>query len=69
MGMCTGVAMGAFFLTSFQLIQEVLDTSNQDTSAIAIALPAVAMQVQVERAAHYLNRLQLTNRQTLAEED
>ena len=35
--------MGAFFLTSFQLIQEVLATSNQDAIRhLAIALPAVA---------------------------
>ena len=35
--------MGAFLITTIQLIQEVLDTSNQDTIRhLAIALPAVA---------------------------
>ena len=42
-GCALAMLMGAFFLTSFQLIQEVLDTSNQDTIRhLAIALPAVA---------------------------
>ena len=34
--------MGAFLLTTLQLIQEILATSNQDTNRqLAIALPAV----------------------------
>ena len=42
-GCALAMLMGAFFLTSFQLIQEVLVTSNQDTiRQFAIALPAVA---------------------------
>ena len=42
-GCALAMLMGAFFLTSFQLIQEVLVTSNQDTiRQFAIVLPAVA---------------------------
>ena len=42
-GCALAMLMGAFFLTSFQLIQEILATSNQDTIRhLAIALPAVA---------------------------
>ena len=42
-GCAIAMLLGAFFLTSFQLIQEVLVTSNQDTIRhLAIALPAVA---------------------------
>ena len=63
--------MGAFFLTLFQLIQEVLDTSNQDvTRHLAIALPAVAAaSAGLIALPITTNRLQLTNRQTLAEEE
>ena len=43
LGCALAMLMGAFFLTSFQLIQEILATSNQDTIRhLAIALPAVA---------------------------
>ena len=70
-GCAVALLMGAFFLTSFQLIQEVLDTSNQDTIRhLAIALPAVAAASGGLIALPItLNRLQLTNRQTLAEEE
>ena len=42
-GCALAMLMGAFFLISLQLIQEILDASNQDTiRQLAIALPAVA---------------------------
>ena len=42
-GCAVAMLMDAFFLTSFQLMQEVLVTSNQDTIRhLVIALPAVA---------------------------
>ena len=42
-GCALALLMGAFLLTTFQLIQEILATSNQDIiRQLAIALPAVA---------------------------
>ena len=62
---------GAFLLTTLQLTQEILATSNQDIiRQLAIALPAVAAATAGLIALPItLNRLQLTNRQTLAEEE
>ena len=70
-GCALAMLMGAFFLTSFQLIQEVLATSNQDAIRhLAIALPAVAAaSAGLIALPITLNRLQLTNRQTQAEEE
>ena len=63
--------LGAFLLTTLQLTQEILATSNQDIiRQLAIALPAVAAATAGLIALPItLNRLQLTNRQTLAEEE
>ena len=42
-GCALALLMGAFLLTTFQLIQEILATSNQDViRQLAVALPAVA---------------------------
>ena len=42
-GCAPALLMGAFLLTTFQLIQEILATSNQDIiRQLAVALPAVA---------------------------
>ena len=42
-GCALAMLIGAFLLTTFQLIQEILATSNQDIiRQLAIALPAVA---------------------------
>ena len=70
-GCALAMLMGAFFLISLQLIQEILDASNQDTIRhLAIALPAVAAaNAGLIALPITLNRLQLTNRQTLAEEE
>ena len=63
--------MDAFFLTAFQLIQEILATSNQDLiRQLAIALPAVAeASAGLIALPITLNHLQLTSRQTQAEEE
>ena len=70
-GCALAMLMGAFFLISLQLIQEILDASNQDTTRhLAIALTAVAAaSAGLIALPITLNRLQLTNRQTLAEEE
>ena len=58
-------------LTTFQLIQEILVTSNQDViRQLAIALPAVAAaSAGLIALPITLNRLHYTRRQTLAEEE
>ena len=70
-GCALALLLGAFLLTTLQLIQEILATSNQDIiRQLAIALPAVAAATAGLIALPItLNRLQLTNRQTLAEEE
>ena len=70
-GCALAMLMGAFLLTTFQLIQEILATSNQDIiRQLAIALPAVAAaSAGLIALPITLNRLQLTNRQTLAKEE
>ena len=70
-GCALALLMGAFFLTAFQLLQEILATSNQDViRQLAIALPAVAAaSAGLIALPITLNRLQLTNRQTQAEEE
>ena len=70
-GCALAMLMGAFLLTTFQLIQEILATSNQDIiRQLAIALPAVAAaSAGLIALPITLNRLQLTSRQTQAEEE
>ena len=70
-GCALALLMGAFLLTTFQLIQEILATSNQDIiRQLAIVLPAVAAaSAGLIALPITLNRLQLTNRQTQAEEE
>lgn len=70
-GCALALLMGAFFLTAFQLLQEILATANQDViRQLAIALPAVAAaSAGLIALPITLNRLQLTNRQTQAEEE
>lgn len=70
-GCALALLMGAFFLTAFQLLQEILATSNQDViQQLSLALPAVAAaSAGLIALPITLNRLQLTNRQTQAEEE
>ena len=70
-GCALALLMGAFFLTAFQLLQEILATANQDViRQLDIALPAVAAaSAGLIALPITLNRLQLTNRQTQAEEE
>ena len=70
-GCALAVLMGAFLLTTFQLIQEIWVTSNQDViRQLAIALPTVAAASAGLIALHItLNRLHYTRHRTLAVEE